>query len=212
MTSTARVDHYVDPVIKPVPIDSLRPTQITVGRKEVEDKRKRWKAQGIRKEMSYVKDHMIPVIVGPKGNYYILDHHHLSLALHEEGVEKVFVTVRANYSKLDRQAFWFVLDNLNLMHPFDANGVRQSYDAIPKRITGLVDDPYRSLAGSLRRAGGYAKSDASYVEFLWADFLRRRITRRQIETDFGGALDRALQLARSEETDYLPGWAGPDEE
>lgn len=44
MTSTARVDHYVDPVIKPVPIDSLRPTQITVGRKEVEDKRKRWKA------------------------------------------------------------------------------------------------------------------------------------------------------------------------
>lgn len=212
MTNTSRVDHYVDPVLKPVPIDALRPTQITVGRKEVEDKRKRWKAQGIEKKMAFVEKHMVPVILGPKDKYYILDHHHLSLALLEEGVKKIFVTVRADYSKLDRSAFWFVLDNLNLMHPFDEDGRRQSYEAIPKRVSDLVDDPYRSLAGSLRRAGGYAKADAPYVEFLWADFLRRHITRRQIEVDFEGALDRALQLARSDKTDYLPGWAGVEED
>lgn len=212
MSNTSRVDHYVDPVIEPIPIDDLRPTQITVGRKEVEDKRKRWKAQGIEKKMAFVEKHMVPVIVGPKDSYYILDHHHLSLALHEEGVKKVFVTVRADYSKLDKEAFWFVMDNLNLMHPFDENGRRQPYDAIPKRVSGLIDDPYRSLAGSLRRAGGYAKADASYVEFLWADFLRRSITRKQIDADYEGALDRALQLARSGKADYLPGWAGPEDD
>ncbi len=212
MTSTARVDHYVDPVIKPVPIDNLRPTQITVGRREVEQKRERWKTQGVERKMAFVVKHMVPVIVGPKGNYYILDHHHLSLALHEEGVKKVFVTVRADYSKLDKESFWFVLDNLNLMHPFDGEGRRQPYEAIPKRVTNLIDDPYRSLPGSLRRAGGYAKADAPYVEFLWANFLRRHIDREQINGDFEDALDHALRLARSPKADYLPGWAGPEDD
>jgi hypothetical protein len=212
MTSTFRVDHYVDPVIEPIPIAELRPTQITVGRKEVEDKRKRWKAQGIEKKMAFVEKHMVPVIVGPRGKYYILDHHHLSLALLEDGVKNVFVTVRADYSKLDRDAFWFVLDNLNLMHPFDQDGRRQPYEAIPKHVSAMVDDPYRSLAGSLRRAGGYAKADAPYVEFLWADFLRRDITKKKLAADFEGALVEALKLARSSAADYLPGWAGPEED
>ena len=38
----------------------------------------------------------------------------------------------------------------------------------------LVDDPFRSLAGELRRVGGYAKDTTPFSEFLWADFLRRR--------------------------------------
>src|SRR5436305_4773273 len=30
------------------------------------------------------------------------------------------------------------------------------------------DDPYRSLAGEVRRAGGYAKEATPFSEFLWA--------------------------------------------
>ncbi|WP_448951682.1 ParB-like protein [Labrys neptuniae] len=212
MTNPAHPNHYVDPVIEPVLIDELRPTQITVGRREVEEKRRRWKTQGFRDKEDFVKSHVMPVIRGPKKRLYILDHHHLSLALHEEDIKKVFVIVRADYSKLDREAFWFVLDNLNLMHPFDENGKRRSYQDIPKRVSDLVDDPYRSLAGSLRRAGGYAKSDAPYVEFLWADFLRREIDAKTVASDYEDALNQALELSRTRKANYLPGWAGAEDD
>ncbi|TRY21448.1 chromosome partitioning protein ParB, partial [Brevibacillus sp. LEMMJ03] len=78
-----------------------------------------------------------------------------------------------------------------------------------KSITGLKDDPYRSLAGELRRAGGFAKDTTPFSEFLWADFLRRRIPRKSIEDDFSKALDRALAFGRSKDAGYLPGWCGP---
>ena len=72
-----------------------------------------------------------------------------------------------------------------------------------------MDDPFRSLAGELRRAGGFAKDTTPYAEFLWADFLRRRIKRKLVEHDFDRALERALQLGKSMDAGYLPGWSGP---
>ncbi len=44
------------------------------------------------------------------------------------------------------------------------------YKDLPKTVAKLVDDPFRSLAGELRRAGGYAKDAEPFSEFLWADF------------------------------------------
>jgi hypothetical protein len=208
----SRASDYIDPVLRPIAIDDLRPTQITVGMREVEAKRRHWKARAAEKKQTYVQEHMVPVILGPKKSYYILDHHHLVRALQEEKVENIFVYVVADLSMLDRDAFWYVLDNRNWMHPFDQNGKRRDYDAVPDRVSGLVDDPFRSLAGSLRRAGGFAKDETPYTEFLWADFLRRRIARKLVEGDFEQALDEALQLAKSRQADYLPGWAGTDPE
>jgi hypothetical protein len=65
------------------------------------------------------------------------------------------------------------------------------------------------LAGELRQSGGYAKDTTPFSEFLWADFLRRRLKRKLLENDFPAALVRALKLAKSSEADYLPGWCGP---
>jgi hypothetical protein len=198
-----------DPILEPVPILSLRPTQITIGMREVEAKRRHWSAKDDRKGREYLGKHMIPVVLGPKERHYIVDHHHLARALHEEGVKNVLVTVIANLNKLEADAFWFVLDNRNWMHPFDKNGRRQGYESIPKSITRLVDDPFRSLAGELRRAGGFAKDTTPFSEFLWADFLRRRIKRKDVERDFDRALESALQFAKSKEANFLPGWCGP---
>jgi len=152
---------------------------------------------------------MIPVILGPRERNYVIDHHHLALALHDEGVENVAVTVIANLSKLDLDAFWVVMDNRSWMHPFDADGVRRHYKDIPKSVTDLVDDPFRSLAGELRRAGGFAKDTTPFSEFIWADFLRRRMKRKAVERDFTRAIEKALQLAKSIDANYLPGWCGP---
>jgi hypothetical protein len=87
--------------------------------------------------------------------------------------------------------------------------VRRHYSDIPKGVTGLVDDPFRSLAGELRRAGGFAKDTTPFSEFLWADFLRRRLKRKVVERDFDQALEKALELAKGIEANYLPGWCGP---
>jgi hypothetical protein len=75
----------------------------------------------------------------------------------------------------------------------------------------MVDDPYRSLAGELRLRGGFAKDTTPFSEFLWADFLRRRIERHVIEKRFARALSQSLVLATSEEASYLPGWCGPSD-
>ena len=200
-----------EPILHPVPITSLRPTQITVGMREVQAKRKRWreKQKDGKKGGEFLGTHMIPVVLGPKERHYIIDHHHLARALHEEGVKKIDVTVVANLSKLEPDTFWFVLDNRNLMHPFDDQGRRRDYKDLPKTVSNLVDDPYRSLAGELRRAGGFAKDTTPFSEFLWADFLRRRVKRKAIESNFDHALENALQFAKSVDANYLPGWCGP---
>src|SRR5438270_12499055 len=192
-----------DPILTPVAITSLRPTQITVGMREVKAKRKRWRETDSKKKGGeFLGKHMIPVILGPKERHYIIDHHHLARALHDEGAKHIVVSVVANLSGLETDAFWFVLDSRSWMHPFDEDGRRRGYKKIPKSISGLVDDPFRSLAGELRRAGGFAKDTTPFSEFLWADFLRRRIKRKAVEEDFSGALESALQFAKSKEAIY----------
>jgi hypothetical protein len=198
-----------EPVLTAVAIVDLRPTQITVGMREVLAKRKRWRETVAKKGGRFLGKHMMPVILGPKRRYYVIDHHHLARALHDEGVKDVAVTVVANLSGLDRDAFWTVLDNRSWMHPFDAEGRRRHYRDIPKSVMALVDDPFRSLAGELRRAGGFAKDTAPFSEFLWADFLRRRMKRKAVDDDFDRAIEKALQLAKSTDAGYLPGWCGP---
>jgi hypothetical protein len=39
--------------------------------------------------------------------------------------------------------------------------------------------------------------------------LRRRIKRNAVEDNFTRAMEKALQLAKSRDAGYLPGWCGP---
>jgi hypothetical protein len=176
-----------EPILTSIAIADLRPTQITVGLREVAAKRAHWKSLG-KKRAAYLAQHLVPVVLGPKGRPYVIDHHHLALALHDEGV--VF------------------LDNRGWLHPFDAAGKRCTYAAIPKTLSDLVDDPYRSLAGEVREGGGYAKDATPFSEFIWADYFRRRIARHALDGDFAAALISAMKLARSSEASFMPGWTG----
>jgi hypothetical protein len=198
-----------DPILTPVGIETLRPTQITVGMREVRDKRKALRTRQMKKIGRFLGDHMIPVVLGPKGRHYIIDHHHLALALLGEGIEHVLVTVIADLSMLERDQFWIVLDHHSWVHPYDQDGCRADFGHIPKSVHKLKDDPFRSLAGELRRAGGFAKDTTPFSEFLWADFLRRRIGRRRVENKFSDAIQDAMKLAKTPDARYLPGWCGP---
>ena len=197
-----------EPILRTVAILDLRPTQMTVGMREVKAKRKRWRDESKKKGEEFLGKHLIPVILGPKHRHYVIDHHHLARALHDEGVKEVAVTDVANLSKLDKDSFWYVMENRDWTHPF-VDGRRRPYSDLPKSLDKLIDDPFRSLAGELRRAGGFAKDTTPFSEFLWADFLRRHMKRKAVEDHFEHALEKALELAKSLDADYLPGWCGP---
>jgi hypothetical protein len=199
-----------EPLLEPMVIAELRPTQMTVGFREVEEKRRRFGERGRHSEGHFLGRHMLPSVIGPKGRRYLIDNHHLAVALLREGVEAALVSTAADLSALSNGAFWIFLDNRGWCHPYDARGRRRDFDEIPASLKGLQDDPYRSLSGDLRHAGGYAKDLAPFAEFLWADFLRRRIKPKTIAKSYEAALRRALKLARETDAAFLPGWCGPD--
>ena len=199
-----------EPLLRPLPLAELRPTQITVGFREVAAKRRRFAELSARAGDKFLGRHMIPTVLGPKGRHYVIDNHHLARALHEDEVEAILVSVVADLRALSKASFWRFLDNRGWCHPYDSQGERLGFDAIPNRIAKLKDDPYRSLAGELRHAGGYAKDLTPFSEFLWADFLRSRIKPTVVTEDFDAAVARALTLARSRDAAFLPGWCGPD--
>ena len=200
MSDTSRED------CKIVPIADLVPTQVTVGMREVDIKRRRWQERSGSEAADFINRHPLPVILGPHARPYLIDRHHLALALQCEGIVQLPVTIVANMTALGFDEFWATLEGYNLIHPFDDEGRRCSYDDMPPSVDRLIDDPYRSLAGALKRAGGYAKDKAPFSEFRWADFLRCRIPRELTEQNFGRALVLAMSLAQTSEAAALPGW------
>lgn len=200
-----------EPLLAPTPIADLRPTQITVGLREVAEKQRRWRERSGSDGAAYLGRHMIPVVKGPRERLYVLDHHHLCRALLDAGQTDILVNVLADLSHVAKAEFWVFMDNRGWCHPYDADGERRPFRQIPKAIDKLVDDPFRSLAGELRRMGGFAKDTTPFSEFTWADFLRRRIERKLVDDDFATALSEGLTLARGPDARHLPGWCGPDD-
>jgi len=186
---------------------ALRPTQLTVGKAEVAAKRAEWESLGKKKRKQLLEAHCFPGVLGPKQHVYIVDHHHLGLALLEERVEKVSVLIQRDFSWLEPMVFWRTMEFNRWAHPYDGHGRRSDYEAFPAGLAELIDDPYRTLAARVRVAGGCAKDATPYAEFLWADFYRTRIKLRDGKiTD--KALQQALLLAHTHEAGYLPGWSG----
>lgn len=197
-----------------VPLAELRPTQITVGFAEVKAKREEWEHLKHPKERNAnLASHCFPAVLGPGKAYYIVDHHHLGLALKEEGVEKVWIKQLNDFSGVPPQLFWLRMEFGGWAHPYDENGKRCDSGAIPSNLGQLRDDPYRSLAGFVRKAGGCAKDATPFTEFLWAEYFRQLIPVAKLQPTKDEALlhatvQEAVLLACSADAKFLPGWTG----
>jgi MFS superfamily sulfate permease-like transporter len=64
---------------------------MSVGYAEVTAKRREWAALGHKARRAILEHQVFPAVRGPGGRYYIIDHHHLALALIEEEVAAVWV-------------------------------------------------------------------------------------------------------------------------
>jgi hypothetical protein len=200
--------YRIESELKEVPLEELRPTQITVGFKEVDAKRKSWSKLSANDRKKAMDEEFFPAVRGPGKKYFVLDRHHAALALAHEKAECVQVGLVRDLSALSPGEFWVFLDHYSWMHCYDARGKRRAFDKVPKRFEDMADDPYRSLAGDLRDQGGYSKVDVPFLEFLWANHLRKKVPERMLVGDPKGALSRAMKIAASKKSSFLPGWCG----
>ncbi len=160
-----------------------------------------------------LNEHWFPTVRGPHGEWFITDHHHLGQALTQEGVKDAWALPMADFSGMGIALFWRLMSFRHWAHPADEHGAVCEFSSIPKTLGELRDDPYRSLAGAVRRAGGYSKESEPYVEFLWADYFRSQFTIKQLQPTAAGTLSakvlaKAVESAKSTSAQNLPGWSG----
>ena len=199
--------------LEQVALTELRPTQMTVGIAEVGLKRTQWTGLKSKMRDKVLRSHWFPAVKGLRGRYFIVDHHHLGQALLQEKVESVWVMQLADFSTLEADMFWRVMEFHQWAHPYDDKGERRPFSAMPKQLSALKDDPYRSLAGEVRKAGGYSKDATPYTEFLWAAFFRPLFRKADLHSAGGQGLPEAVvveavAMARSPKAQFLPGWTG----
>jgi hypothetical protein len=202
-----RIERQLERVL----VKDLRPTQMTIGFKEVQRKRESWAKLNKKKRRAAMEEVFFPAVIGPGNAYFVLDRHHAAAALVKEGAEDVQVGVVRDLSSLEEMEFWIYLDHLSWVHPYDQKGRRRSLKDMPSSLSDLRDDPYRSLAGDVRDLGGFAKADTPFLEFLWTNYFRANVGADLVKSHYAKAVKRALQLAHSRKARYLPGWAGREE-
>ncbi len=191
-------------------LDTLRPTQMTLGLYQVRHKmditaRPR-KAAALKR---FLEAHRIQTIAGPGGALYIADHHHWARAWLELGWRRAPVTVITDLSNLSPGRFWKRMRALGHVHPYDEHGKLLDASALPATVMGMRDDPYRSLAAFARDAGAYQKPGNAYGDFRWAAFFRRHVEEDlQSIAGFARAMTVAIPLARSGKAKRLPGFVG----
>ena len=202
-----------DPAMPPgtscqVAIEKVHPTQFAVGYWEVKQRAANIARHGPGRLEIYEEEHLALLVVGPGGVPYLVDGHHLCLAMLKAGRgTTVEARVVANWRDLPVAEFWSKMRETNYVYPYDNHGRGPlEVEKLPKKVTELTDDPYRSLAWAVRNRGGFQKTMVSFAEFQWANFFRKRIGISQKGKGFEKAVEAALKVSHTDEAKNLPGY------
>lgn len=214
----------------------VHPTQFVLGMQEVRSKTEKFSEMSTSDLQEYTVENPVPCILGPNGIFYAIDHHHLTasvmLSSHKEEDKNVVVLVKdtslATSSSVDD--FYKSMTVNGWVWLEDEKGVGPiNPKLLPSSMGELVNDPYRSLAYNVRKAGGYNKVSTPYQDFLWSNFFRKHdlIDIPSSESKYCtsapyavfclGGIDSAnniinnaqydaMQLARSSDASDLPGY------
>ncbi len=188
-------------------VEAIRPTQFTLGLREVAHKEAKLSAKSPSDLRGYIKEHPIEGVLGLGGEFYATDGHHFGRAALNLGIKKVCVKILKDYSHLELPEFWQKLEQKGFTYLFAHGRGPLPPFLLPRNLQQMTDDPYRSLASYLRRAGGFHKSKIHFAEFFWADFFRKYVNIGETDADFTQAVDIAYVFAKSELATGLPGYA-----
>ncbi len=194
-----------------VPIELLRPTQFCVGYWEIDRRAEKIVHKSPKKLSAYLEEHLAEIVIGPGGLPYLVDGHHIAVTLLKTHLsDTVDAKVRANWRDLDRAEFWEKMKQHGWLYLYDNQGHGPlDPEKLPTKVTQMTDDPYRSLAWAVRKRAGFERSPASYSEFQWANFFRKRVPLGKGEEGFQQAIETALRLSHSAEAKDLPGYEPP---
>lgn len=192
-------------------VRELRPTQFAVGMIAVQNKEAELASKVGQNLTAYQLKHPEPVVKGPGNALFIIDHHHLALAMADRGIETTACQLEADYSGLDPGSFWAKMEQQRWVYLYDENGKGPLSAAdLPRTVVGLKDDPYRSLASAVRDGGGFSKVSTPFAEFEWANYFRSSgISVADIRGNFRKSVEKASAIARKRDACSLPGYKGP---
>lgn len=186
----------------------FRPTQFVLGMKEIESKISKMRKFKKKELKAYCSDHTIPVVIGPKSELYIIDHHHFVRACWETNVDLYSIKVIKDLSHKNETLFWrfMIKNNWTYLNDQFGNGPHSPL-ALPADIRCLADDPFRSLVWAIIDSGLIKKDAIPFFEFQWAEFFRKNIKiSLHSKSDFKTAILEAKKLAQSPSAQKLPGY------
>ncbi|WON78524.1 ParB-like protein [Serratia sp. UGAL515B_01] len=191
-----------------VRLEKLHPTQPGIGQLQVDVDQTKLAKKGKDKLDSFLEKKEIPVVISPKGDYWLVDRHHLTKALWQQGVKKARVRIIARLQ--DNANFWQQMEENHWVWLYNERGLPVTPEQLPSHVGDLPDYPYRSLAGFLQDEGYFEKHEQVYfVEFAWASWLGKKMGWLPVNADnLTERLEQAKILACSSEAKSLPGYPG----
>lgn len=191
-------------------IMDLRPTQGAVGYRAIAEKAEKLRNMSRAELGEYLVENPVPVVRGPRGELYMVDHHHLTRALMDIGRDAVFIHVVEDWSRRGPEAFWKKMEARGYARLADENGRRIEALQLPRTVMDIPDDPYRSLAAAARERDAFKKTSVFFAEFKWADYYREHIPREDFERlKWKDVVKEAQDFSRSIDAIDLPGFIGP---
>ena len=193
----------------------IHPTQFAIGKRAAKEKTKKVQRLYNRGTLDdYRQIKIVPLVKGPDQNLYMFDRHHTSYAFFKADIPKyekfLYGRIDHDLSHLDSMRdFWHEMEKNNWAYLYD-NGVKRPGSEVPRKVTKLNNDPYRSLAWLLREEGYIIKEDIPFMEFKWADFFRKNgvLLEQGKKKKWKKAFKRGIELTRSPEASDLPGYVG----
>ena len=189
-------------------IDALHPTQGGVGQIQVDETQATLAGMSAKQLDKLMKKKEIPVVIAPDGSYWLVDRHHLTKALWQQGVKDARVKVIGRLQ--DKANFWSQMQNNHWAWLKDEKGQPLTPEQLPTSIDKLPDYPYRTLAGLLQNAGYFRKDKQVYfVYFAWASWLGKQMQWMPVDsTNLAARLQQAKRLACGSDASDLPGYPG----
>lgn len=189
-------------------IDALHPTQGGVGQIQVDETQATLAGMSAKQLDKLMKKKEIPVVIAPDGGYWLVDRHHLTKALWQQGVKDARVKVIGRLQ--DKANFWSQMQNNHWAWLKDEKGQPLTPEQLPTSIDKLPDYPYRTLAGLLQDAGYFRKDKQVYfVEFAWASWLGKQMQWMPVDnSNLAARLQQAKRLACGSDASDLPGYPG----
>ncbi|WP_127714063.1 ParB/Srx family N-terminal domain-containing protein [Halobacteriovorax sp. HLS] len=189
-----------------VEIETIRPTQFSIGKKEALKKIKKIEKLYAKGKLSkYLEKKTAPAIKGPENHLWIIDRHHTSYAILNSDIpsayKRIQVRVIHDWSNLERKEFQAKMIKNNFVYLKDTDFRPIAFNKLPRHIADLVDNPLRSIASRALDEKCYKKTDTPYQQFYWAEHFYNMGTPNKLVE-----LSEVLPLCHIREARELPGF------